>query len=133
MIPIIFEPSDTVFNSNGIGRLSDAISCKVKEARNGAFELNMVYPLNGVHFKCLVKSGIIYGKPSARRGNQAFTIEKISRPINGRVSILARHIRNRMGLIPVSPFSAGSLSAALAAFKTNAAEACPFTLSARNE
>ena len=130
MIPILFEPSDTVFNSNGIGRLSDAISCKVKEARNGAFELNMVYPLNGVHFKDLVKSGIIYGKPSARRGNQAFTIEKISRPINGRVSILARHIRNRMGLIPVSPFSAGSLSAALAAFKTNAAEACPFTLSA---
>ena len=130
MIPILFEPSDTVFNSNGIGRLSDAISCKVKEERNGAFELNMVYPLNGVHFKDLVKSGIIYGKPSARRGNQAFTIEKISRPINGRVSILARHIRNRMGLIPVSPFSAGSLSAALAAFKTNAAEACPFTLSA---
>ena len=54
MIPILFEPSDTVFNSNGIGRLSDAISCKVKEARNGAFELNMVYPLNGVHFKDLV-------------------------------------------------------------------------------
>ena len=130
MIPILFEPSDTVFNSNGIGRLSDAISCKVKEARNGAFELNMVYPLNGVHFKDLVKSGIIYGRPSARRGNQAFTIEKISRPINGRVSILARHLRNRMGLIPVSPFSAGSLSAALVAFKTNAAEACPFTLSA---
>ena len=130
MIPILFEPSDTVFNSNGIGRLSDAISCKVKEARNGAFELNMVYPLNGVHFKDLVKSGIIYGKPSARRGNQAFTIEKISRPINGLVSIFARHIRNRMGMIPVSPFSAGSLSSALAAFKTNAAEACPFTLSA---
>lgn len=130
MIPILFEPSDTVFNSNGIGRLSDAISCKVKEARNGAFELNMVYPLNGVHFKDMVKSGIIYGKPSARRGNQAFTIEKISRPINGLVSIFARHIRNRMGMIPVSPFSAGSLSAALAAFKTNAAEACPFTLSA---
>ena len=130
MIPILFEPSDTVFNSNGIGRLSDAISCKVKEARNGAFELNMVYPLNGVHFKDMVKSGIIYGKPSARRGNQAFTIEKISRPINGLVSIFARHIRNRMGMIPVSPFYAGSLSAALAAFKTNAAEACPFTLSA---
>lgn len=130
MIPILFEPSDSVFNSNGIGRLSDAVSCKVKEARNGAFELNMVYPLNGVHFKEMVKSGIIYGKPSARRGNQAFTIEKISRPINGLVSIFARHIRNRMGLIPVSPFSAGSLSAALAAFKTNAAEACPFTLSA---
>lgn len=130
MIPILFEPSDTVFNSNGIGRLSDAISCKVKEARNGFNELNMVYPLNGDHFKDLVKSGIIYGKPSARRGNQAFTIEKISRPINGRVSIFARHIRNRMGMIPVSPFSAGSLSAALAAFKTNAAEACPFTLSA---
>ena len=130
MIPILFEPTDTVFNSNGVGRLSDAISCKVQEARNGAFELNMVYPLNGRHFTELVKEGIIYARPSARRGNQAFTIKKISRPINGKVTILAQHLRYRMGLIPVPPFSAGSLSAALAAFKANAAESCPFTLSA---
>lgn len=130
MIPILYEPDTTVFNTNGIGRLSDAISCRVNEARNGAFELNMVYPLNGIHFTEMVKSGIIYAKPSARRSNQAFRIEKITRPINGRVSILARHIRYQMGMIPVSPFSAGSLSAALAGFKTNAAEACPFTLSA---
>ena len=41
-----------------------------------------------------------------------------------------RHLRNRMALIPVAPFSAGSLAAALAGFKTNAAEACPFTLTA---
>ena len=130
MIPILFPPTATSFGTNGLGRLSDAISCRVSEARNGAFELTMVYPLNGIHFKDIVKAGIIYAKPSARRNPQAFTIDKISRPINGRVTITARHLRNRMALIPVAPFSAGSLAGALAGFKTNAAEACPFTLSA---
>lgn len=130
MIPILFEPTATDFSTNGVGRLSDAISCSVKEARNGAFELTMTYPLNGMHFKEIVKAGIIVAKPSARRSQQAFTIDKISRPINGRVSITARHLRNRMALIPVAPFSAGSLAAALAGFKTNAAETCPFTLTA---
>lgn len=130
MIPILFPPTATSFGTNGLGRLSDAISCRVSEARNGAFELTMVYPLNGIHFKDIVKPGIIYAKPSARRNPQAFTIDKISRPINGRVTITARHLRNRMALIPVAPFSAGSLAGALAGFKTNAAEACPFTLSA---
>lgn len=130
MIPILFEPTATVFNTNGVGRLSDAIACSVKEARNGAFELTMTYPLNGQHFKEIVKAGIIVAKPSARRSPQAFTIDKISRPINGRVTITARHLRNRMALIPVAPFSAGSLAAALAGFKSNAAEACPFTLTA---
>lgn len=130
MIPILFSPTTNSFGTNGLGRLSDAISCRVNEARNGAFELTMVYPLNGIHFKDIVKAGIIYAKPSARRDPQAFTIDKISRPINGRVTILARHLRYRMGLIPVSPFSAGSLAAALAGFKSNAAEACPFTLTA---
>lgn len=130
MIPILFPPTATSFGTNGLGRLSDAISCWVSEARNGAFELTMVYPLNGIHFKDIVKAGIIYAKPSARRNPQAFTIDKISRPINGRVTITARHLRNRMALIPVAPFSAGSLAGALAGFKTNAAEACPFTLTA---
>lgn len=130
MNPILFPPTATSFGTNGLGRLSDAISCRVSEARNGAFELTMVYPLNGIHFKDIVKAGIIYAKPSARRDPQAFTIDKISRPINGRVTITARHLRNRMALIPVAPFSAGSLAGALAGFKTNAAEACPFTLTA---
>lgn len=130
MIPILFSPTTTDFTTNGIGRLSDAISCKVHEARNGEFELEMQYPMTGKHFGDIVHSAIIAAKPSARRSLQAFRIYKISKPLNGRVTINAQHISYQLSFIPVSPFSAASLENALTGFKTNAAESCPFTLSA---
>ena len=130
MIPLLFSPTTTDFTTNGIGRLSDAISCKVHEARNGEFELEMQYPMTGKHFDSIVHSAIIAAKPSARRSLQAFRIYKISKPLNGRVTINAQHISYQLSFIPVSPFSAASLANALTGFKTNAAEACPFTLSA---
>lgn len=130
MIPILFSPTTTDFTTNGIGRLSDAISCKVHEARNGEFELEMQYPMTGKHFESIVHSAIIAAKPSARRSLQAFRIYKISKPLNGRVTINAQHISYQLSFIPVSPFSAASLANALTGFKTNAAENCPFTLSA---
>lgn len=130
MIPLLFSPTTTDFTTNGIGRLSDAISCKVHEARNGEFELEMQYPMTGKHFGDIVHSAIIAAKPSARRSLQAFRIYKISKPLNGRVTINAQHISYQLSFIPVSPFSAASLANALTGFKTNAAESCPFTLSA---
>lgn len=130
MIPILFSPTTTNFNTNGIGRLSDAITCTVHEARNGEFELEMQYPITGAHFDSIVHSAIICAKPSARRSLQAFRIYKISKPLNGIVTINAQHISYQLSFIPVAPFSAASLANALAGFKTNAAESCPFTLSA---
>ena len=130
MIPILFAPNATVFTTNGVGRLSDAIKCVVHEERNGVFELEMVYPVTGKHFSDITHSAIIVAKPSARRSLQAFRIYKITTPLNGRVTILAQHISYQLSFIPVNPFSAGSLAAALAGFRSNAAESCPFTLTA---
>ncbi len=50
MIPILFSENSNTFTTNGIGRLSDVISCVVTEERNGQFELAMVYPADGKHF-----------------------------------------------------------------------------------
>ena len=130
MKPILFAPSSEIFTSNGIGRLSDAISCVVKEERNGIFTLEMVYPDTGKHYSSIVHSAIIAAVPSARRGLQAFRIYKITKPLNGKVTVLAQHISYQLSFIPVSPFSADNLTNALAGFKTNAAEDCPFTLAA---
>lgn len=129
MIPILFAPSATTFTTNGVGRLSDALSCIVHEARNGEFELEMTYPVDGAHFSSIVHSAIIVAKPSARRSLQAFRIYKITKPMWGRVTILAQHISYQMSFIPVAPFSALNLTAALAALKANAVESCPFTIS----
>ena len=45
--PRLFPAEATAFTTEGLGALTDAISCTVTEERNGAFELSMVYPLTG--------------------------------------------------------------------------------------
>lgn len=130
MIPILFAPAATSFSTNGVGRLSDAITCMCSHDRNGIDELEMTYPVDGVHYADIVHSAIIVAKPSARRERQAFRIYKITKPMFGRVTILAQHIRYQMNFIPVAPFSAPNLSTALDGLVANAIESCPFTLSA---
>lgn len=130
LIPILFAANATNFTTNGIGRLLDAISCVVHEARNGEFELELTYPVDGAHYADIVHSAIIVAKPSARRSQQAFRVYKITKPMQGTVTILAQHISYQLSFIPVSPFSAQNLTNALSGFRTNAAESCPFTLTA---
>ena len=77
MIPILFAENSTVFTSNGIGRLSDAISCVVREERNGQYELEMVYPESGAHFSEIAIRGIIVAKPSANSSFLCFICEAI--------------------------------------------------------
>lgn len=128
MIPILFDKTETTFTSNGIGRLSDAISCIVTEERNGQYELKMVYPITGVHYAELAHSRIIFGQPAEDEDNQAFRIYKITKPANGRVTVLAQHISYRLTNIPVSPFDADSAADAVDGLTDNAATACPFTI-----
>jgi phage minor structural protein len=131
MIPILFSENSTVFTSNGIGRLSDAISCYVTEERNGQYELQMIYPSTGVHFDDINLRAIIVAKPSAGANNQPFRIYNISRPINGKVTINAQHISYDLSKNVCMPFSitasASACSQALAGIKANAVETCPFT------
>lgn len=130
MKPVLFAPNATSFNTNGLGTLVDAISCSVKEERNGEFELEMTYPVSGQHFSDIEISGIICAEPARGRTRQPFRIYKITRPINGKVKICAQHISYQLSHIPVFPFSAQSLDHALDGFITNAAQPCPFTFSA---
>ena len=130
MIPILFDSKATDFTTNGLGRLADAIECTVAEERNGPYEMSLLYPVTGKHYSEIATSSIIAVKASPRAGLQAFRVYKISRPINGRVAISCRHISYQLAYIPVRPFSASTLAGALAGFKTNALEPCPFTLRA---
>lgn len=130
MIPTLFAPNATDFTKNGIGRLSDAVSCVVHEARNGEFELEMTYPVTGRHFADIVHSSVIVVKPSARRDLQAFRVYQITKPLNGRITVKAQHISYQLSFIPVSPFTATNLTNAMQYLKSMAAEDCPFTFTA---
>ena len=127
MIPILFAPSATSFSTNGIGRLSEMISCEVTEERNGVYELTATIGTNAKHYSDIVHSAIIGVIPHDGGDVQAFRIYKISKPIGGIITINAQHISYELSHIPTRPFTAANVGAALAGLKSNSMQANPFT------
>lgn len=74
MIPCLYASMETKFDNNGIGKMADAHSCVVTEKRNGSFELEMVYPADGIHADQLEEGNIILAKPSDTGRPQPFRI-----------------------------------------------------------
>lgn len=91
MIPTLYEEYEDIFLSNGLGRLSDAISCTITQNKAGAYELVMVYPLDGIHAEEITSNRIIYAKPERGKGSQPFKIRNIEKTLDGRMKITARH------------------------------------------
>lgn len=133
MIPILFEENKTTFNTYGLGALSDALSCVVTEERNGIFELEMEYPVDGIHFEEIKHSRIILAKANEDMDDQAFRIYKITSPTNGVVKIYCEHVSYQLSHIPTGGADANNCHNALAGLKNNAYESCPFTFSTDNE
>ena len=109
MIPILYPGNETQFNKNGLGPLADAISCVVEEERNGQYELHMTYPVTGVHYADLQETRIILAKPFDGGTAQPFIIYKISRPMDGIVTVDAEHISYRLNGTVVMPFSSSGI------------------------
>ena len=127
MIPILYEQGETKFISQGIGSLADAISCTVTEERNGEYELEMTYPASGKLFSELTNGRLILAKPNDTSQTQPFRIYRISTPMSGKVTINAEHISYLLNGIPVAPFTATGMSAALNGLKNNSLVNNPFT------
>lgn len=127
MIPVLYDKTETAYTTNGIGRLSSAVSCLVTEERNGVFALEMVYPSSGEHYADITPGMQILASVGKGRQTQPFEITKVTRPISGKVTVEAEHKSYQMELIPVGPCEAESATEALAALKAAAAESCPFT------
>lgn len=128
MIPILYSPTETNFTTNGLGGLADCISCEVTEERNGAYTMQIVYPIDGLHFGDIAHSSIIKAIPSDGATEQLFRVYKISKPLNGKVTIEAEHISYQLSFIPVSPFTASNCAGALSGLVSHSMEANPFTV-----
>lgn len=126
MNPILYDSTEKQFTTNGIGTLADAISCTVIEERNGSFELEMEYPLGGIHYDEIRNNRIILAMPSDGQKAQPFRIFKITRPIGGVVKIYAVHLSYDLSGIPVAPFSANDCPSALNGLKSNSMITNPF-------
>lgn len=96
MIPILYESTETKFQTNGICRLSDTISCIVHERRNDVFELELIYPRAGTYAWELKLGRIIYTSHDNSRKPQPFDITSITSTSDGDIRVQAYHISQRL-------------------------------------
>lgn len=129
MKPILYPDTEMAFSTNGIGVLSDAASCYVETELNGIYELEMQYPVKGIHFHEIGQRSIILAKPDPFSRTQPFRVYRTTKPMGGLVKVYARHNTYDLMGIPVAPFAAHSAAAALQGLRENAVTSCPFTFS----
>lgn len=118
--------SGASFETNGIGALSDALSCDVVQEINGQYELTMKYPVNGALFNDIALRAIIKATPDRISGAQPFRIYRITKPINGIITIYARHIAYDLAGVTVSPFETVGVADTLREMPLNSPTYCPF-------
>lgn len=128
MIPILYRREELNFNTNGLGRLSECISCTVTEERNGIYELEFTYPVTGRFYDQMVsEGGCVAVIHDDNHDLQPFDIYKYSAPIDGVVTFNAHHISYRLGNVILQPFTAESCADALDQIPANALNNCPFS------
>lgn len=106
MSPILYAATESEFSTNGIGILSDAASCVVTEERNGSYELEMQYPVMGLHYGSITYRSLILAKSKPDGEPQPFRVYRITRPMGGMVTVYARHISYDLSGVVVPAFSA---------------------------
>ena len=127
MTPVLFGAGAATYETQGLGALADALTCEISEELNGEYELELTYPVSGRRYSDLKNRCIIVAKPDPYRGEQPFRIYRITRPLNGVITVYARHISYDLSGVPVTPFTAASAAATMQALAAHAAVPSPFS------
>ena len=128
MIPILFDKQEISFWGNGLARLRDCLEATVVEERNGVYELDFQYPVDGANYD-LIQVGRIVGVTHDETGDiQPFDIVSYTKPIDGKVTFHCTHISYRMSYMTVrSDVARNSLADAFTHISTYAIPTCPFS------
>jgi len=120
------NPSPSVPTNNSVGVLADAISCTTKHELNGQDELVMEYPITGALFDEIQLRAVIVANVE-QRGNQPYRIYRITKPLDGVITVYARHLVYDLAGIVVEPYTANGIQAALSGLNSHAMVNNPFT------
>lgn len=130
MNPILFPPDATAedFSTHGLGNISDAASCIVKEQLNGEYTATMTLPADSIRYGDLRGNCLVLIKPNPTRRPQPFRVIKFSRPLRGMVKVYMQHWSYDLSGYPVAPFSASTAVDAVVALARNQMhKPCPFS------
>ena len=126
MIPILYNHSEKDFTSQGVCRLADAVDCIVTEERNGIYECELKYPIDGIYFEEIFEGRLIGATHDDNGDIQPFEIYKHSAPIDGIVTFYAHHLSYRLRNHILIPFHASSCAEAVSMLKAKSMNNCPF-------
>ena len=127
MIPILYDKYETEFETNGICRLIDCITCEATEERNGIYEVEFKYPVDGRHFDEIEIGRIIFASHDETGYPQPFDIYKRSAEIDGIVTFNASHVSYRLGSTILQPFTASTCIEAITKIPDNALDGTRFS------
>lgn len=119
MRPILYPIGQTIFKGNGVGILSDVISCTCTEVLNGSYELELKLPKDGDHVDDISVNCVIKAKPNYEDDPQPFRIYSVEQNIDGIVTVKAAHLSYDTAGIPILPFTAENLDQAVENLNTN--------------
>ena len=129
--PILYDANLTGWKDGtlGLGVLSDAISCEVEEERNSTYELEMEYPISGIHVDDIEKGCCLYVTHDNSGEKQLFEVYSVTKNLT-KMTVNARHISYRLNKATVLPCSATTLATAMVALKGNSIGAADFSFDA---
>lgn len=129
MIPILYPKGTTSFTGEGLGRLSGSISAHALTVINSTYEIDIIYPIDGVHFSEIEEGSIILAPHDESGTLEPYEVYAISRPMNGKVVINAWHVSYQLRGIVAKPFTGQSLYSGLSALKQACMTTNNFTFS----
>lgn len=131
MIPKLFNANETRFQGFGLGGLGVATKCRVTRQLNGAYELEMTYPIIGRRFRDLKTRNIILASVGPGEEAQPFRIYRTKFSLGLTKTVYARHVAYDLMGCALSPFSAGNLVQATDTITRNAiSQGFPFVVAA---
>ena len=118
MRPILFAGGEVDFTSNGLGRLSDVVSCIVTEERNGVYLCEFTIPVTSPMFSMIQEGRYIAVTHDDKHDIQPFEIYGRSASIDGLVTFYAHHLSYKLKNVILKPFTASSCAQALSKMET---------------
>lgn len=129
MIPILYDASEELYTSHGLGELAEATSCEVVEEANEAYTLTLQLPVTARHYKDLARRCQILARPNPTDRPQPFRISRVTKPLRGAVTVFARHRSYDLTGVVIGPLAANSAAEAVAQINARALTQNAFTFS----
>jgi phage minor structural protein len=102
MIPVLYISTETDYTKVGMP-LTECVKCEITEERNGAFDGELSYPVDGVFFAHLTYGAIVKTTSNTTSDPQLFRIQKVTKVLGGIITYYMTHISYELSGFPLYP------------------------------